>query len=184
MRFRNSFGIIPRKETRVERYNTKLKNAKTIPVSLATINFEKEGNLGFLIRSAACFGVKNIYCIGQIPARSKLQSYSGSLIDYVNLIQLSTPHDLIEHCRSNNLKLVAAELCDDAVNLFDYSFSPTLEYVIVVGSEEIGVPAEILHHADNVYIEMKGVGFCLNTAQTGNIMLAEYSRQQHKANNE
>ena len=49
-----------------------------------------------------------------------------------------------------------------------------------MGNEEVGVPPEILQSADVVYIPMPGVGYCLNTAQTANIILYEAVRQYEK----
>ena len=47
----------------------------------------------------------------------------------------------------------------------------------MVGNEQSGIPTEILKNSDKVYIPMPGVGFCLNTSQTANIMLYEAVRQ-------
>ncbi len=172
--------LITRNETRRERYVNKSKNAKKFPISLATINFIHDENLGYLIRAAACFGAQRIYTIGHVPPRSVLMPTSGSLVDFVDVVQFQTPHDFLEHVRKTNAKLVSAELCDGAVSLFDYQFCPTLEYVIVLGNEETGIPGDILHHSEKVFVEMSGVGYCLNTAQTGNLFLFEYQRQMKR----
>jgi tRNA G18 (ribose-2'-O)-methylase SpoU len=57
---------------------------------------------------------------------------------------------------------------------------------IVLGNENWGVPEEIIHNSDVVMIPMPGIGACLNTAQTGNIILYEYNRQftNHVRNHE
>jgi len=48
---------------------------------------------------------------------------------------------------------------------------------LVVGNEQAGIPTEILARSDVVYIEMPGVGYCLNTAQAANIILYEAIKQ-------
>jgi tRNA(Leu) C34 or U34 (ribose-2'-O)-methylase TrmL len=50
----------------------------------------------------------------------------------------------------------------------------------VVGNETTGVPTQILVNSKIIYIEMPGVGYCLNTAQTANIMLYEAVKQYKK----
>jgi tRNA G18 (ribose-2'-O)-methylase SpoU len=164
-------------ETRRQRYDAKLRTARTIPVSIATVNFNVDENLGFVIRAAGRFGARRVMVVGNTGQRSRLMPSSGSLIDYVELVQFHTPHDLLQYTRDHNLKLVAAELCDGSMPLFDYRFDFDRETVIVVGNEQSGVPAEILYHADKVMIDMAGVGFCLNTSQAANVMLYEYARQ-------
>lgn len=166
-----------REQSRRDRYNSRLDKAKSFPVAVATVNFGCDENLGYIIRAAACFGCYEIHVVGNIPERNFLKSVSGSLVDYVDLIQHSTPHGLLECARDSNMQLVAAELRDHAVELEDYSFDFSRKTCIVLGNENWGVPEEIIHHSDVVMIPMTGVGACLNTAQTGNIILYEYNRQ-------
>jgi tRNA G18 (ribose-2'-O)-methylase SpoU len=169
--------LTTRTKTRKQRYDSKLKTAQVLPVSLAAISFQKEGNLGYLIRTAACFGCRELQVLGSILPRSELMSSSGSLVDYVKMIQFSTVHDFLEYNRRHNNKLVAAELCDGATSLFDYTFDFNINSVLIVGNEESGVPVEILNAADVVYIPMPGIGACLNTAQTANIMAYVFASQ-------
>lgn len=166
-----------RKKTRKERYTSKLKTAKFLPASIGCVNFVHDGNLAFLIRSAACFGIKDIHVIGSIPERGELRRLSGSTCDFVNLVQHKTPGDFNQWARNNNIHVVAAELCKKSVKLRNYSFSFDKQLCIFAGHESTGVPSDILHYADCVEIEMPGVGFCLNTAQAANIVLYEVSKQ-------
>lgn len=59
-----------RNETRRERYCKKLDNAKTFPISIATVNFMFDENLGFVVRSAACFGASAVHIIGSTDRKS------------------------------------------------------------------------------------------------------------------
>lgn len=163
-----------RNETRRERYCKKLDNAKTFPISIATVNFMFDENLGFVVRSAACFGASVVHVIGSTPNKAILKSKSGSTDDFVTMIQHQTPSDFLEWCRKNNTSIVSAEISDNAIELGSYNPNFDKHVCIVVGHEETGVPAEISAQSDNVYIEMPGVGFCLNTSQTANIMLHDF----------
>jgi tRNA G18 (ribose-2'-O)-methylase SpoU len=172
--------------TRRERYNGRLDTAQKFPVSIATINFGCDENLGYIIRAAACFGCSEVHVIGKIPERAFLSSVSGSLVDYVNLTQHASPHDFLVYAKQENMILISAELHDRAVQLEDYNFDFSSKTCIVLGNEKSGVPEEIAYNSDVVMIPMHGVGACLNTAQTGNIILYEYTRRyaNHMRNHE
>jgi len=172
-----------RDETRRERYDNKLSKARTFPISLTAINFQCDENLGYLIRTAACFGAESVNVIGCVPDRSELRALSGSLVDYIQINQFSTPEDFLDYSRTEGIHLVSAELTSDSINLEQYSFDHQGKISIVVGNETTGVPTQILVNSDVVQIEMPGVGFCLNTAQTANIMLYEAVKQIKKKQN-
>ena len=175
-----------RTESRRDRYDRRLATARRFPITVATINFGCDENLGYIIRAAACFGCNEVHVVGKIPDRPFLKAASGSLVDYVDLISHSNPHDLIDHARHKGIKLVSAELHDRAVDIEDYRFDFDVQTCIILGNENWGVPEEIIHNSDVVKIPMPGVGACLNTAQTGNIILYEYNRQftNHVRNSE
>ena len=166
-----------REETRRQRYDKKLKTAKKYPISLCAINFRVDDNLGYLIRSIACFGAQRLYVVGHVPERSRIKASSGSLIDYVEIVQFATPRDFMDYTKSEGIQVVAAELVEKAEPLSSYTFNFTGHVCMVVGNEESGVPAEIIQNSQVVYIEMPGVGYCLNTAHTANIVLYEAVKQ-------
>jgi tRNA G18 (ribose-2'-O)-methylase SpoU len=169
-----------REETRRQRYDNKLKSATKHPISLCAINFRVDDNLGYLIRSAACFGAERLYVVGHVPERSQLKARSGSLIDYVEIIQFATPRDFVEHAKNTGIQIVAAELVEQAKPLSSYTFSFNSHLCLVVGNEETGIPSEIIENSDVLYIEMPGVGYCLNTSQAANILLYETVKQYGK----
>lgn len=162
-----------RDKTRKERYEEKKINAKTYPISIATINFMHDGNLGYLIRSAACFGAECIHVIGSIPDRKVLNPSSGTLCDYVEIKQYNTPVAFLEYARANNYNLISAEINDEALPINRYNFDFTKHTCIILGHEESGIPSELIRNSDSVSIPMPGIGFCLNTSQAGNILLYE-----------
>jgi len=166
-----------RKKTRKQRYEEKLKSARFLPISLGCVNFMHDGNLAFLIRSAVCFGVKDIHVIGSVPERGDLRRLSGSTCDYINIIQHKKPRTFIEWAKKSNTKIVAAELCKKSSKLRNYKFDYNQNICIFTGHETTGVPGDIIHVSDCVEIEMPGPGFCLNTAQAANIVLYEATKQ-------
>ena len=169
-----------RAETRRQRYDNKLKTAKKYPISLCAINFRIDDNLGYLIRSAACFGAERLYVVGHVPERSCIKASSGSLIDYVEIIPFATPRDFVDHAKSEGIQIVSAELVEGARRLSTYAFNFDRHVCLVVGNEESGVPAEIISNSDVIYIDMPGVGYCLNTSQAANILIYESVKQYRR----
>ncbi|MAF25057.1 hypothetical protein CL634_05720 [bacterium] len=171
-----------RTKTRRQRYDKKAPTAKKYPISLCAINFRGDDNLGYLVRSAACFGAEYLYVVGHVPKRSALKATSGSLIDYVEIIQFSTPSEFLAHAQIEGIQVISGELAQMAEPITSYNFNFDRPISLVVGNEETGVPPEILQSGDVVYIPMPGVGYCLNTSQAANIMLYEavsqYERNQ------
>lgn len=166
-----------RNETRRERYDHKLHSSKSYPISLVCINFMHDGNLGYLIRSAGCFGVDCIHVIGSIPERKVLNPLSGSLYDYVQIKRYSSPRSFLDYTKANKIKLVSAEISENSESINSYSFDFSSHMALVVGQEECGVPIEILLNSDIVHIPMPGSGYCLNTSQAANIILYEAIKQ-------
>ena len=66
---------------------------------------------------------------------------------------------------------------EGATPLSSYTFNFNRHVCLVVGNEESGVPSEIIQNSQVVYVEMPGVGYCLNTAQTANLLLYEAVKQ-------
>ena len=166
-----------RDKTRRQRYDAKKKTAKTFPISIAAVNFKHDGNIGYLIRSAACFGADRIHVIGSMPKRKILNPLCGSLLDYVDIDEHSDPSKFMDYVKENNIKLVSAELCEDAESIETYDFNFAQPVCIVIGHEETGIPVEILNSSDKIYIPMPGVGYCLNASQAANIILYEATTQ-------
>ena len=166
-----------RNQTRRQRYDQKKTTAQKNPISICAVNFGCDENLGYLIRAAACFGAECLHVIGNVPDRAYLIPISGSLIDYVEIVQHANPHDFLEWTRDHEIDLISAEITDTSSSVYDVQFNLSRKTCVVVGNENTGVPAEILHNSKVVHIPMPGIGFCLNTAQTANIILFEFNRQ-------
>jgi tRNA G18 (ribose-2'-O)-methylase SpoU len=81
--------------------------------------------------------------------------------------------------------VITIELTDNAMNIYDIDI-PNLvnehkHICFVVGNETTGVPSEILHTTESVFIPMPGAGACLNTSQAANIMIYEAVKQMEGA---
>lgn len=166
--------------TRQERYAIRMAQKKSIPVSIATVNFVCEDNVGFLARSLSCFGGKALHVIGHIPAYADLRRLSGGMGKFVDIVQHRDPAALLNYVRKHDIHLISAELHEKAISIHDFVLdtNKTGGYMVVVGNETSGIPEEILLKSDAiVQIPMLGIGWCLNTSQTGNIMLYELAKR-------
>ena len=174
-KFRTHLSL--RRKTRKQRYSEKMKSSQYLPITIACVNFMHDGNLAFLMRAAACFGVKDIHVIGSVPERAELKHLSGSTCDFINIVQHSTPAEFIEWANKNDTKIVSAEMCSKSVKLRNYKFDFHQKVCIFTGHETSGVPGEVIHVSDCVEIDMPGPGFCLNPSQAANIVLYEATKQ-------
>jgi len=165
-----------REQTRLERYRSKQKLARSLRCAIATVEFKLDANVGMIVRSAACFGANAVHVIGHVPDRATLRGLSGSTSDFVEIVQYHNPYDFLH--KNAGSKIISLELRDNSVSLFDYEFDLGADTIIVAGHEEAGVPEGImLESAAVVHIPMPGLGFCLNTAMTAHIALYEYTKQ-------
>lgn len=172
--------LMARKATRRQRYSEKLRSASYLPVAFCTVNFMFDENIAYLTRAAACFGIKNVYVIGELPDYDTLRSRSGSTSGLVAYKKFNSPSSFLGFSRDRNCQLVSAELTDDAVSLHDYQFDFSKETIIVLGHETTGVPVEILMNSKKVMIPMNGPGFCLNTSFAGTVIAYEAAKQFSK----
>lgn len=153
------------------------KGAITYPVSLGCVNFMSDGNLGYLIRSAACFGAEEVLVIGSVPNYRELRQLSCGTASWMNIKQFKNPSEYLRYTRDNDIKIVSLELTPDSINMMDYDFPKDRKICILTGNESYGVPAEIISASDCLYIPNPGYGACMNTAQAANVALYEYVRQ-------
>jgi len=167
-------------KTRRDRYNEKVKYSQTFPISIATVNFQHDVNLAYVVRAAVCFGANEVCVIGDYPSRRIMNELSGSLFDYIEVKSFSNPNEFLEYIREDDINLVSIELPPanfEYSSILEYKFDFSKQLCLVVGHETYGVPVEILSNSNIVYIPMPGAGFCLNTAQAANVALYEVTKQ-------
>ena len=99
----------------------------------------------------------------------------------MEVVQFATPRHFLDHTKKEGIQIVSAELVEGARSITSYSFNFDSPLALVVGNEESGVPSEIISNSDVIYIEMPGVGYCLNTSQTANVLLYEATKQYEQS---
>ena len=108
--------------TRRQRYQHKRLKSKKYPLEVATVNFLFDGNVGYVVRAAACFGAARVNIIGSMPNLAELKAASGGTSEFIEIRNFSSPEKFLETMRQENVNLVAGELTSDAVDLTNYRF--------------------------------------------------------------
>lgn len=162
-------------ESRLERVKKESHGKQFVKSKFAfgCIEFSFEGNLGLLVRTAACYNM-DIHVIGSIPESRILREKSASTAHLINIIQYSTPGEFLRAVKGK--KIVAAELSDRSIPLNNYTFSDE-ETILFVGNESVGISEDILMAADCVEIPMIGPAPCLNVTNAAAILVWEAHRQ-------
>lgn len=164
-----------RNQTRLQRYLTK--NARTMPISVACINFMHDENVAFVIRAAACFGAESVHVVGALPKADILKAKSGTTSNLMKVHQHSNPIEFLKQSRKIGAELVSFELSENSTPIELWTPAIDRKTILVVGHEEVGVPVEIMNASKKVFIPMFGFGACLNTSQAANIALFHASQK-------
>lgn len=144
---------------------------------IALIEPDIAGNVGTLIRTAACFDVA-IHVVEPcgFPLSDKALKRSG--MDYADVVRLhrhASRASFIDAMRAEGRRLVLMTT-KGATRLDQFAFTPA--DVILLGSESAGAPADVHDAADaRVMIPLHPGRRSLNVAIAGGIALAECLRQ-------
>jgi len=152
-------------------------------ITLLLHNIRSTHNVGSIFRTAEGFGVNRIILTGYTPypihpEDSRLPHLAEKLTKQIQKTALgaisSVPfehHDnLLTWLEGNTLPLVALEQADRSTYLTD--FNPPDEFVLVLGEEVNGIPAELLVKCDSVVeIPMRGKKESFNVSVATGIAL-------------
>ena len=161
------FALVPTKDS------FDIKNDIKGP-SLVLNNISDPGNLGTLLRSAAWYGINNIFISNDsvdIYNPKVVRSSMGAHFYLSNLFELSAD-DIISILINKNLQIIAATL--DGISYKNISIKNN-NWVLILGSEAHGIDNKILQLADQqVSIPKKGNVESLNVAVAGSILLDRF----------
>lgn len=152
-------------------------------ITLLLHNIRSAHNVGSIFRSADGFGVERIILTGYTPyptydGDNRLPHIAAKLSKQIDKTALgatsSVPfeyHDnLLTWLESNTLPLVALEQSPSSTDLRD--FKPPSEFVLVLGEEVDGVPAELLRKCEQtIEIPMRGSKESFNVSVAAAIAL-------------
>jgi tRNA G18 (ribose-2'-O)-methylase SpoU len=146
------------------------------PIGIAAWNITKEHNVGSLVRTAHAVAAEEVLLVG---AREWNVEAARTAELYTTVTQISGAQQLRDHLRRQRWNLVAVELDDRAVNLFDAEYPDRPCFLL--GAELGGVPDELLEEAATVVqIPQWGLVPSLNLAVAGSIVVYDFLGKLHR----
>jgi len=136
-------------------------------------------NVGGILRSAAAYGVEDFWLVPPTvdPEDKKVQITAKGCDRFLKIQKIRTGTEAAEAARSNGYRVVAVELVDGAVPLFDSGLGSD-PIALVFGHEERGVHRDTLRAVDLIaFLPLVGNIGSLNVGHTATAALSEVRRQ-------
>lgn len=146
----------------------------TFPVILLCYNITDAANIGSMLRTADTFGLEKLIINSTIKnlGRKALKT-ARSTHKYVNYEFQENPIQIINSLKSKGYRCVGLEITNESKRIDEYQPIQN-KVLLIVGSENFGIPAAILKCCDDVlHINMYGRNTSMNVVQATNIALYE-----------
>lgn len=170
----NALAVIEMPETKIDPADFK----KGLTVALDFV--QDPGNLGTIIRAAAWFGIKNIYCSEDcVDAYNPkvIQASMGAIL-HVNLFYTDL-RKLLEKAAENKIKVYGALIEGKSI----YSHKLDNQGIILLGNESKGISGELLPYVtDRIMIpkmsDAKSGIDSLNVSMAASVIFSEFTRSK------
>jgi tRNA (guanosine-2'-O-)-methyltransferase len=165
--------------TEVKRLNRGWRRRTEADISLLLDSIGQPFNVGSIIRSAAAFGVQQIWLCGDTapPGHPSARKTSLGTDRLLSFDHSQTAVLGAQAARAAGYRVIAVELAGDAVPLHEADLSG--DVCLALGNEDHGCSAGLLAAADLVaYIPQVGRVGSLNVAAAAAIALAEARRHE------
>lgn len=165
--------------TEVKRLNRDWRRRTTGRLGMLLDSVGQPFNVGSIVRTAAAFGVEQIWLCGstappQHPSARKTALGTDRLVVFEHVPSAAAA---AAAAAADGYRVVAIELASDAIPLHDAPLAGDI--CLAVGNEDHGCSAALLAAADViVYIPQPGKVGSLNVAAAAAIGLAEVRRQE------
>ena len=145
-------------------------DARGVSLEIAVENLERDYNMGTIVRSANAFGVRTVHVIG----RRQWNKRGAMMTDkYLRVVYHATPEDFAAKVHAAGKSIVAIENNVASRPLAEAVFTPNA--VLVFGSENSGISAELLALADQTFhIEQLGSTRSLNVGVAAGVAMYEW----------
>ena len=168
--------------TEVKRLNRSWRRRTEARVGLLLESVGQPFNVGSIIRTAAVFGVDQLWLCGAsaTPEHPSARKTALGTDRYLPWEQLPDGRAGVEAARAEGLRVIAVELASGAVPLHEAPLEGDI--CLALGNEDRGCSAALLAAADAVaYIPQAGKVGSLNVAVAAAIALAEARRREWAA---
>jgi tRNA (guanosine-2'-O-)-methyltransferase len=165
--------------TEVKRLNRSWRRGTQASICLLLEAVSQPFNLGSIIRTAATFGVDNVWLCGDgaDPDHPQARKTALGTSRFLTFEHVASPAEAAARIREAGLRLVAIELAEGAVPLHDAAVYG--DVCLALGHEDRGCSPGLLAAADQVaYIPQVGRVGSLNVAVAAGIALAEARRRE------
>jgi tRNA G18 (ribose-2'-O)-methylase SpoU len=146
-------------------------------MAMAAWNITKEHNVGSLVRTAHAAAAEEVLLVGE---RDWNVEAARTAELYTTVTQVEDAEAFRKHLVEKRWNLVAVELDDRAVNLFDAEYPERPCFLL--GAELGGIPPEILEESELiVQIPQWGLVPSLNLAVAGSIVVYDFLGKRYCA---
>jgi tRNA G18 (ribose-2'-O)-methylase SpoU len=160
-----------RRQRRLDQYRRGLR-----PFAIAAWNISKDHNVGSLVRTAHATAATELVLVGE---REWNVEAARTAEQYTTIVQLADIDGFRSHLSTRRWDLVAVELHERAVTLFEARYPERPCFLI--GAELGGVPEDLVDRASVVVqIPQWGLVPSLNLAVAGSIVLYDYLAKLHR----
>ncbi len=171
--------------TEVKRLNRSWRRATQARLGLLLESVSQPFNLGSIVRTAAAFGVEQVWLCGDAadPAHPSARKTALGTGRFLTFQRAQTAAEAAAQVRRAGLRLIAVELTGGAVPLHRADLDG--DVCLALGNEDRGCSPGLLASADQVvYIPQTGRVGSLNVAAAAAIVLAEARRREWAAGHE
>lgn len=138
-------------------------------------------NVGSVFRLADAMGVEKLLLIGNsvAPPHRKLSRTARSTEKRIPFVASVDKLSILDQLKKEGYQLIGLEITSKSKSLYAESLPLTQPTALCVGSENLGISAEVLEQLDFcVHIPMQGVNSSMNVVQALGMALFEWNRQR------
>lgn len=164
--------------TDLKRLHRTWKRRTVFRMALLLEGVQSPFNVGAVVRTAAAFGVDQLYLVGRTasPRDAKAQKLAMGTDRYLDARTFADAASAIKQAKDDGYRVVGLELADEARPLHEIDL--TGDVCVAVGAEDHGMSAGCLNACDALaYIPQVGKVGSLNVAAAAAVVCYELRRQ-------
>ena len=159
------------------------KHSKELTSLIILDGVEDSHNLGAIIRSAVCAGVKGIILPSRrgVLVNSTVEKTSAGAVNHISIIKVNSIVNAVQRLKEKNYWVIAADH-HSKENYYDIDYTD-MNFAVIMGAEHSGISKSLMKLADfKVKIPMLTNFNSLNVSNAAAIILFESVRQQLTSN--